>query len=255
MAEEGDCRLCLLFGPLSREHSPPQGSGNSGRIVRKDALRYLQDPSTEAGRIFQNGVWTYSLCEGCNNHLGALYVPEYVRWAKWFLHEYRLWSEGIVPVYLERVFPLRFLKQAVAMIFSVNGMEFARGFHSLAEWILDRHAYGWHWEPRVYLTLADGEIGRGWNILYRGGKDPAMLTEIAFRPFSVQLVLQEERTDRPGNITHFARYRHDDVADVSMPLPCGSLASGVPAQFSSREEVERARARATQRREEKREGP
>lgn len=237
---EGLCRLCLSHGPLSREHVPPKGAYNSGRMLRSDAIERLRDPGTEAGRILQNGNWFYSFCESCNNLLGRMYVPEYVLWAKHFMTEYRLWAPGIVPVSLHGVYPLRFLKQAVAMIFSVNPEAFTRGFCSLAGWIRDRDANQWHWSQRVYLTLVDGPVGRGWPILHRGGSDPATFTEVAMAPFSVQMVLGEQRQDRPGNITWFARHRFDESVNLNVALPCGSLATAIPADFRAKEEVDRA---------------
>jgi hypothetical protein len=237
---EGLCRLCLSEGPLSKEHVPPAAAGNSGRMTVRPALDFLRDPSTEAGRIFQNGSWTYSLCGRCNSFLGRHYVPEYVRWAKLFLNEHRLWYRGMVPAYVRTAFPLRFFKQALAMIFSVNGDEFAHGFHRIAQWILDPAARGWDWHYRLYLTLAVGDVGRGWNILFRGGDDPGMFTEVAFSPFSVQLYLDEQQPERPGDITWFARCGYDQREDLSLALPCGFLASALPGEFASPEEVAKA---------------
>ncbi len=251
---EGRCRLCLKNGALSKEHVPPKAAGNCGRVRTSHALDFIRDPSTETGRILQNGAWTYSLCEECNGLLGRHYVPEYVKWAKWFLHEYNIWVPGLVPVYLRDVYPLRFLKQAVSMLFSVNGDEFARGFEPISSWVRSPEARAWHWNCRVYLTLAHGNVGRGWNLVYRGGKDSAMFTEIALTPFSVQLVLEQERDDRPGDITWFARYGYNERADLCFALPCGFLASAVPAHFASPEEVERARAKARRIREDESRG-
>jgi hypothetical protein len=80
--DAGACRLCRTERLLTREHVPPQSSGNDQRHRAHSVTEWLErDSLTEipGGRIEQGGMWGYTLCGDCNSRTGRL-SGEYRRW-------------------------------------------------------------------------------------------------------------------------------------------------------------------------------
>src|ERR1039457_7450756 len=128
MKKIGKCRLCLDEGELSFEHVPPASAFNETRVRRYTMEQWLKtDGHLEGGgRISQRGIGAYTLCEPCNNKTGSWYAREYVQWAKEALYSVaRIPSGSQMQLRVTRRYPLRFLKQAVAMFFSANSIEIA----------------------------------------------------------------------------------------------------------------------------------
>jgi len=131
----GKCRLCLEEGELSFEHVPPESAFNETRVRQYTMDEWLKTEGTLGlgGRVSQRGVGAYTLCARCNNKTGAWYAKEYVRWAKESLYLLaRMPSGAAVPLHISGGYPLRFLKQTVAMFFSVNSVEIAEHNRELA---------------------------------------------------------------------------------------------------------------------------
>lgn len=81
---EGRCALCGEFGPLTREHLPPQAAGNTGAGVEFQLENWLgrdADGEWTRGKPFQAGFWQPTLCRECNGRTGDLYAKEYRAWA------------------------------------------------------------------------------------------------------------------------------------------------------------------------------
>jgi hypothetical protein len=72
---EGQCNICGEVGPLTFDHTPPKGVLK----LRQVELRHLTD--RHKGRAFQNGVAYRTLCQRCNNELGAFSDPALIDFA------------------------------------------------------------------------------------------------------------------------------------------------------------------------------
>lgn len=82
---DGRCRLCGAVGPLTKEHVPPKGSGNS-QTSRSHSYGDWLD-STElgempGGRPEQGGIFGFTLCGSCNSYTGTHYGTAYQEWAR-----------------------------------------------------------------------------------------------------------------------------------------------------------------------------
>ena len=79
----GRCRICGENRPLTREHIPPQSSGNRQATVSHSYETWLQSVDLELpdrGPVHQNGIWGYTLCADCNSLTGRRYGAHYSRW-------------------------------------------------------------------------------------------------------------------------------------------------------------------------------
>lgn len=61
-SESGYCRLCGKYQSLTKDHFPPQNTGNSGHV-------YIYSQSTQI--LSQNGMKFKTLCQECNGELLA----------------------------------------------------------------------------------------------------------------------------------------------------------------------------------------
>jgi len=142
----GICRLCGAHGELSFEHVPPRSAFNNWPVFRRTFDQCLQEdgPTQERGRIQQRGFGDYTLCESCNNTTGSWYGPEYVDWARRVapIISARPTELGMAILPLAMVRPLRFLKQCLTCLFSVNPPGFGDSHPALREFILNRSKIG-----------------------------------------------------------------------------------------------------------------
>jgi hypothetical protein len=144
-------------------------------------------------------------------------------------------------------YPLRFLKQAVAMIFSANSPEFTRRNRELAEFVLNRDR---RYLPRpydLYLTLVRGRYSRMsgvYSTLTLSERRVEVLSEVAHPPFGFVLAIGTPFGDGVGRITQFGEFSYDRRADVSVRLRIGDTESPLPGDYRTPDELAAARAAA-----------
>lgn len=66
----GKCALCGTTTALTREHIPPEASGNTERTMGHSLDDWLNRKSLDdlgRGPVQQGGIWGYTLCGGCNS--------------------------------------------------------------------------------------------------------------------------------------------------------------------------------------------
>lgn len=246
---EGKCRICGRFALLSWEHVPPESAYNEHRVVRASQAQ-MQTPGPWDGRrgqIEQRGSGAFTLCEPCNNNTGAWYAKEYAAWAKQGLE--RL---ARIPPNEENAFfipfrgkPLRFLKQALTMLFSVNDEDFATAHPELVKLVLDPKARGLSPGYKLELVLVRGRFARSAGVF--GTTDFAtgqteVATEIAHYPFALRMIIGDVRAPRRGAFEHFADFGLDDQRDVWLCTIAGEIATKYPGDYRNRERVEREAA-------------
>ncbi len=242
--QQGTCYLCLREGDLTFEHVPPRKAYNTGRFTLEDALARLSDerPRGFHGSIRQGGIGEYTQCPRCNNQTGHWYGGEYVKWALCavgLLNRIPL-AERDVTLTIAQRYPLRFLKQAVAMIFSANSPEFTRRNQELAEFVLNRDR---RFLPRpydVYLTLVRGRYSRMSGVFSTvtfSERRVEVLSEVAHPPFGFILAVGTPFGDGLGCISHFGEFAYDRKADVSVRLRIGDTESPLPGDYRTPDEL------------------
>src|SRR5262249_28167849 len=130
-------------------------------------------------------------------------------------------------------YPLRFLKEAVAMILSVNNPEFTERNFALAEFVLNREKKYLPTPYAMYLTLVTGEHARmaqlHASIDVAGGYELA--TGGAPPPFGLVLTVGSPRRPRVGSISHFGSYGYDETAYTDLWLVSGSSDGTLPGTY------------------------
>jgi hypothetical protein len=242
----GKCHICGLGGKLSYEHVPPEKAFNDRRVVRAPMQEYLDTGLQwpERGKTLQRGAGAYTLCERCNNNTGSWYGDEYVTWAQRGLELAGRMTPGSAPATVTFIggHPLRFLKQAVTMLFSVNNTEFAERHPVLVKFVLDRWSKGLPPDYNFFLTIVGGKRARssGLSVALQleQGRTVAV-TEVAHPPFALSMTLGQDRRDDVGRITHFADCGYDEQRDVRVRLVAGEISTPYPEDYRTREQVDR----------------
>jgi hypothetical protein len=237
----GTCRVGLENGELSFEHVPPRKAYNSGTFTPFDTLERLQGRRVQSGPTEQGGIGSYAFCHRCNNKLGTWYGGEYVKWA-WqgvrILNE--LPADAAETVFtISRRYPLRFLKQAVALFFATNPPGFARANEDLRRFVMDRDRRCLPPKYDLYMTLVRGPFSRITGVfgtLNLSGHHE-ILSEVAHAPFAFMLALGTPRSDETGRINWFGEYGYRERRDVAIRLKVGETASPVPGDYRTQAQL------------------
>jgi hypothetical protein len=244
----GKCRICGSEGPLSFEHVPPKSAFNESPAFLQTMDEWMDSGKKRRGRVQQRGFGGFTLCERCNNNTGAWYGSEYVKWARELGRFVLEKPEGasIAKLWLNDVFPLRFLKQAVTCLFSANQPVFGESNPELVSFVLDRDRKGLSPKYEVYLTLVAGSlrsvgVSAKADVRQRDLNVSRMqvLTEFAHMPFAVRMTLKADFVDPLGRISHFAQYGFDEKCGIRIALPVGDIASPFPGDYRSEAQVKR----------------
>jgi len=236
---------------LSFEHVPPKSAFNETRVRQHTMDQWLKSDGhlQGGGRVSQRGIGAYTLCDPCNNKTGGWYAGEYVRWAKAALYIVaRVPSGSQLQLHVPRSYPLRFLKQAVAMFFSANSIEAAEFNRDLASFVLDKHSKSLPRGFNVFLRLYKGPLARSLGVtgVLMVGRGHRMESEIAYPPFSLAFSPDSDSESGIGCISHFARYGYDERHDMTVTTMCGEGHTPFPSDFRTKaqvdEEVRQSRA-------------
>jgi hypothetical protein len=248
--KHGQCRICGEHRQLSFEHVPPEAAFNNAPAVAYHLDEYLRtrgDWESMRGRKSQRGVGAHTLCIPCNSKTGGWYGGEYVEWAKRGLQILDHVPPGTPPFQMTATgrYPLRFIKQIVTMMFSVNSLGFAEANPELVTFVLDKERS--HLPPKyqVYLTVVGGPRTRSsgiTGILDLDQHHTELVTEVGFPPFASLLLIGQERRADLGRITHFFDCGYNEKREVTVRLQRGELATPYPNDYRTRERVEREAA-------------
>lgn len=251
----GQCRLCGKVLPLTFEHVPPHGAGNSGKVRQvtgDDLLQSLRDGRDQMpwdmtrlhSRESQKGKGGYYLCQACNNNTGRWYATEYVKFVNGIVACIRSLKEGYTGVHFESctpVYPLRVFKQIMVMMLDVN----PHGLNddNLVQYLLNKDERGFDKKKyQVYAYLYDGPVERlnglmfNWNI-----KTGTIITtsEVASWPIGFTLYIDPPDGYKAEgcNITNMADYGYDDQAKLLFYLPRLEGNTPISADFRSKSEI------------------
>jgi hypothetical protein len=235
---DGECHICRKYGSLSYEHVPPEAAFNDKLAIKANMGEWFAEGKwTKKGKQQQRGAGEYTLCASCNNNTGSWYGGEYVEWAK---RAFQMLARvprgafadaGVVPLTFTRVKPLRFIKQAITMIFSANSPEFAEKNPDLVRFVLNNRALGLAPVYDVYLTLLHGAHSRmsGVSGIARFDKgDAVIMSEVAHPPFGILMTFDSPGAKDFGRITHFSQFEYDEVRDVTVLASTGEIYSPYP---------------------------
>jgi hypothetical protein len=226
----GTCCICGAQGELSFEHVPPAAAFNDRRIFEANinallAGKWSPGERMEDGKYKQRGAGRYSLCGKCNNDTGGWYGTPYVDVARQAMIRLQASDGEMSLAYPYGMFPLRFLKQIVAMFFSACGPSLREKNPDLVRFVLNREERRLPPQIRFFAYLHHPTKSTcirqsGLTGMLLNGKQH-LFSEIAFPPFGLVMTV-----DCPPvhpelcEITHLNQfnYRARDVIYLKLPV-------------------------------------
>lgn len=241
--ETGMCRICNREKPLSFEHIPPRAVFNNRPVITlslQETIAIGPDLPTK-GPIKQKGMGDYVLCEECNNNTGSWYASRFVDWCYRGMEILKLSSGNPSLVYNYRIHPLPVLKQIVVMFLAVNRPGFAKVQKELAHFVLNKEETQLPPKFNVYtyynIVGLHRNIGLSGKLNLPTGK-MMFMSEVSFPPFGYLLSINSDKPDdRLVDITDFANYSYDDIAEIQMKMAVLPTYLIYPGDYRSREEI------------------
>ncbi len=223
---------------------PPEKAFNDVRAQIYGIDDYLKASGMEnlrGGTISQRGIGSYTLCIRCNSNTGAWYGPEYAKWAAteaYILSKYPNFSRDRVSILA--CYPLRLLKQAVAMLCSINAPDFAAARPDLVRFVLNKENREFPDYLHAQMGLYRGQISRLVGFAGVGNvvtHTTRLLPEIAHSPLVLLFMLAGDPVPNLQLIDWFKQYRYDQKADVMVELGVCDGYTPYPSDYRSRDQV------------------
>jgi hypothetical protein len=190
---------------------------------------------------FQNGFWTYALCEDCNKITGALYGSEFAAWTRWGMALHDAMNAGSGRVAAHRGYPARIAKQVISTMIASSQAGFADAHPHLRSFVLDRDAKFSASDLRLATYVVGSRTGRstGQAFVVAPGGLPHILVEISLPPFGYLLTISGDPIDpRPASIGWFAECGYDEERVIEIPeLHVLPTHEAIPGDFRTRDEI------------------
>lgn len=198
----------------------------------------------------RGGNFEYVLCGKCNNDTGSWYGSEYVRFAK-ALAEFASPenAEETVDIRLHNLFPLRVVKQALAMMCASCGAGLAEKNPVLREMILHKLGRGIPGHLRVFAYLLCHEGGRSTGIagmLNTSTGRGKVVAEFSWWPVGWILTFEDYADINAFDVTWWCRCDYKEKRSVALSLPCHWNCTAYPLDFRNPDEVATALAASSE---------
>jgi len=248
----GICHICGNHKELTFEHIPPKSVFNADNVR---LYQYIDihaagndcwDFSGVRYKQHQRGVGGYTLCEQCNNDIGAWYVVDYADfiirlYSAIKKHSFKQNDEFVV--YANDIYPLRIFKSILAMFCSLNSDKFV-DMHNIRKMLLNREEKGVAGDYGIAMYFAIGNIIKQLPISVIASTDTHNFTstirtvsEITWFPFGYIFDAKRENNPRDFDITDFSQYGYDEKADISIELITREVNTPFPVDFRSKKQV------------------
>lgn len=244
-APQGHCWLCNKFGPLTREHIPPESAFNDFPLLlmKVDERSNLTSemawaPDTQ----FAHGMYVRSVCARCNNRCGAKYGGAYVDLVRRIAERIGDVQEFHTVSILGVKRPLAILKQALFQFVSTNGPGFVRANDWVAPFVKNATNQSIPPEIGIYLFASNSRgakrTGISSHIELSRCTQFDIVAEFSFWPLGT--VISFGQLAHPGlaPIHHWVKYPFDYKGTVDLHLPVNPIHSPYPVDFRSKSQVE-----------------
>jgi 5-methylcytosine-specific restriction endonuclease McrA len=254
--KKGKCRICSKIGPLTYEHVPPRKAFNSNKalvyygrkILEQDSKGFPWEISSRLkGKQLQRGIGAYTLCERCNNNTGAWYGDAFVDFIRKGYRETnnkKYINNSWATITLNKIYPLRIIKQIMAMFFSINNPNLSSAHEELREFVLSKEKRGISEKDfGFYLYILRGKILKRLGIIVIGNvySDPfesRVVSELSTPPFGLVLEFQPKDKKVFCDITFFANeFDYDQEAKIKLTIPVYGSNSWFPLDYRTREQI------------------
>lgn len=235
----GICALCGKPSKLTFEHIPPRGAFNNSPARIYKNIDILNSPNSSifdtTGLVYNNsqkGKGLYSLCPKCNNDTGTYYGNAYVDFANKCAI---LLNSNSNPITVEKVYPLRILKQICSMFCSINGKLSA--VDNLRKYVLDKNVQDFDYSNfRVGMYFFKGVLVKYnpvMEFLNIKNSEITILSEIVAYPFGFKLFFSSNpvHDNYSFDITYFSNYAYDDEVNLTLPIIINKVQNIFPNDY------------------------
>lgn len=250
----GKCALCRKECELTFEHIPPRTAFNSTPVKPVSGDKIIKDdermPWETSGLPYinqQQGMGRYSLCKECNNNTGAWYGNDYNLISHVMHHILsETIPENINGIGIRKVYPLRFIKQVISMFCSINNFQDER-MDDLRDFVLNKTAIGLaktKYKICMYFTTSPLMKYAPLSVVIKmdnGTWKSMAVSEITAYPLGFILYFNPtDNWEYDGiDITYYADYSYDDLADIEIPLCIKEMNDLLPTFYRSKEEIQK----------------
>lgn len=242
---EGYCRICGTYCVLSEEHVPPRKAFNDGEYIALETDFSLYDPFEQdvKGQVVQGGLSGFTLCTKCNNDTGGWYARAFIEWTKFGMKVLQMSGNNPKLIYLHDIFPLRVLKQIMAMTFSMNGGSFRDKNPELVKFVLNKEE---KWlNPRyrtfVYFNIngVPRRVGNNLTVMDLRRGEAQVVTEISHPPFGYVVTTDgsQPHNKLTAEITHFRRHDYQQRVTAPLYLPVLDTYMPIPLDYRTVDEI------------------
>ncbi|MDP4038859.1 MAG: hypothetical protein Q8P54_02775 [bacterium] len=250
----GTCHICGGYKKLTFEHIPPAKAFNQnkeitylGTEILKNNGKFPWDFIDRKGKIHQGGIGGHTLCGKCNSDTGGWYARAFVDFVAQAYKQLTLpkVTDNKVKVGLKQIYPLRIIKQVIAMFFSINNSDIQRIHPELRRFVLSKHVKGLDdTKFAIFMYALKGNISRYAGISFMGSfsiKKPRILSELSAPPFGYVLEFSPNRETIPTDyyeVTFFAnKFNYDSRISLPVELPILENNTPLPADYRSKEDI------------------
>lgn len=249
----GHCHLCGKYGELTYEHIPPRAAYNKSPVLVAYGRQLFGSKGIDALETekHQRGAGDFTLCAQCNNDTGTWYGHAYVDWVRQAAELLDRAKNAPSLIYPFRLYPLRIIKQIVAMFFSVNSPTFRERVPYLERFVLNKALR--YLPPDIgvyagYTVMKGNSRSAGLSgILDGSGRAPQTyaVSEIAFPPFCFVMTFDCPCPDRRLiDISSFATYGYGEIRSFDLRMSVLPIHTAYPTDYRTPQEVVQAAAAA-----------
>lgn len=250
--EKGKCHICGQYKDLTFEHLPPNKAYNDHRVKvinGEDILGKNQKPwdyENVKFKYIQKGSGLHSLCESCNNNMGAWYGDEYIKISNSILEfvlENDLEKATAYEFKFNEIYPLRFLKQVVSMFASTFPEDMISSHNDLKKFLLDKNYNVLDknkYRISMYILKTPKNAWTGINVMGNIYTNTSkMVASLDLFPLGFEFEFNPEGKAENLDITEFANnYGYDDKVSADMLILTRERNTMFPCDYRTKEEIE-----------------
>ena len=257
----GRCALCGEEKEMTFEHIPPKRCFNShpvkpvsGDVLVNAMTSSKHKPWETKGLKYENmqrGFGRWTLCADCNSKTGTWYGEEYAKFTHSIhvlLKEQNLETNSWIEFEIFDAYPLRFMKQMISMICSINReLYFDERIRNLANFVIDKDAVGLDkQEYKIFMYLIQNSLVKQcpmtWLIKGITNNEKPIIdvvTELFAYPIGV-VVCFSPRDDFEHfgvDITKLCDIGYMQQCNIKMRIPILESNIFIPCDYRSKEEL------------------
>jgi hypothetical protein len=253
--QTGYCRICGKECKLTYEHIPPKGAFNNNKHFytstvnplhnsKSTDFRELTEIDLKTAKKQQGGIGFYTLCSSCNNSTGSWYAEEYIRWV--YFCRLHLHNQNYAPSTPLKfpIYPLKIIKQIIAMFLSLNYREASITYPSLKNYILHKESNKLDPAIRIFVYYnTEGKVRYIANNVIGHFNDSSTyhVSEITFPPIGLVMSIGTGKPEKElTEITWFNSYKYDELINYSQLFNLLPTHLNVPCDYRTEEEIRKA---------------